>query len=279
MPLTSARDSIDYEVVRRYFNDAADGESVAASYMAHGQNLPPGAVRYRFEVERRTIADWLDEVPQSATVLDAGCGAGAWTTVFANRYARVLGVDGSSSMVEAARRHTRNASNVEITECDVRVALPDHEFQLAFLGGLCMYLNDDDVVALLSDLKHRVGSAGAIILRESTVLGNRRVATGQYQAAYRTVEDYEELFARAGFSRVEIRRNYGYTSMEIAIELVGARRRWLPFLPRQSTLLGAMTWWCLRLTAPVSFWAVPRVLERLNVAWPGLQNHFFRLAA
>ena len=278
MTVPSARNSIDYEVVRSYFNDAANGESAAASYMAHGQDLPPGAVRYRFQAERRAIADWLDEVSPSATVLDAGCGAGAWTAVFADRYARVLGVDGSSSMVEAARRHTRNAPNVEITECDVRVGLPDREFQLAYLGGLCMYLNDDDVVALLSDLKNRVGGAGAIILRESTVLGNRRVATGHYQAAYRTVEDYQELFARVGFSRVETRRNYGYTSMEIAIELVGARRRWLPFLPRQSTLLGAMTWWCLRLTSPVSFWAVPRALERLNVAWPSLRNHFFRLA-
>lgn len=279
MPVPSTSDSIDYEVVRRYFNDAADGESVAASYMAHGQDLPPDAVRYRFRAERRTIADWLDEVPESATVLDAGCGAGAWTTVFADRYARVFGIDGSSSMVEAARRHTRNAQNVEITECDVRVDLPDREFQLVFLGGLCMYLNDVDVVTLLSHLKDRVGGSGMIILRESTVLGNRRVATGHYQAAYRTVEDYEELFARVGFSQVETRRNYGYTSMEIAIELIGARRRWLPFLPQQTTLLGAMTWWCLRLTSPVSFWAVPRVLKRLNVGWPSLQNHFFRLEA
>ncbi len=278
MPMPSAKNSIDYEGVRRYFNDAAVDASVAASYMAHGQDLPPGAMRYRFEAERKTIADWLDEVPKSATVLDAGCGAGAWTTVFADRYARVFGIDGSRSMVEAARQQTRNAPNVEITEGDVRVDLPDGEFQLAYLGGLCMYLNDDDVVSLLSDLKDRVGGTGAIVLRESTVLRNRRAATGHYQAAYRTVRDYEELFARVGFSRVETRRNYGYTSMEIAIELVGARRRWLPFLPRHSTLLGAMTWWCLRLTSPVSFWAVPRALKRLNVAWPSLQNHFFRLA-
>ncbi len=276
--MPSAKNSIDYEVVRRYFNDAADGASVAASYMAHGHDLPPDAVRYRFEVERRTIADWLDEVPKSANVLDAGCGAGAWTTVFADRYARVFAIDSSSSMVEAARQHTRNAPNVEITEGDVRVDLPDREFQLAYLGGLCMYLNDDDVVALLSDLKDRVRGTGAIVLRESTVLRKRRAATGHYQAEYRTVGDYDELFARVGFSRVETRRNYGYTSMEIAIELVGARRRWLSFLPRQSTLLGAITWWCLRLTSPVSFWAVPRALERLNVAWPSLQNHFFRLS-
>ena len=177
--MPSLKDSIDYEVVRRYFDDAADGASVAASYMAHGQDLPHGAVRYRFEVERQTIADWLDAVPKSATVLDVGCGAGAWTRIFADRYARVIGIEGSSSMVEAARQQTRNAPNVEILAGDVRFDLPDRKFQLAFLGGLCMYLNDDDVVALLSDLKHRVGGTGAIVLRESTVPRKRRAATGE----------------------------------------------------------------------------------------------------
>jgi hypothetical protein len=140
-----------------------------------------------------------------------------------------------------------------------------------------MYLNDDDVVALLTDLKGRTGSIGSIILRESTVPHSRRTATGDYQAVYRTPDEYRALFARAGFTRPDTRRNYGYTCMEIAIELVAARRKWLPFLPRASTGLGTVTWNLLRFTSPISFWAVPRTLDRLNVIWPGLQNHFFRL--
>jgi len=275
------KDSIDYKAVQRYFDDAAEGASAAASYMAHDQDLPPSALRYRFEVEQRTIADWLDVIPKSATVLDVGCGAGAWTSVFANRYARVVGIEGSTAMVEAARQCTRNAPNVSIVHGDVRVDLPDGEFQLVFLGGLCMYLNDDDVVALLTDLKGRIGSSGSIILRESTVPHSRRTATGDYQAVYRTVDEYRALFARAGFTRPSTRRNtrrnYGYTSMEIAIELVSARRKFLPFLPQSSTRLGTLTWNLLRFTSPISFWALPRALDRMNIVWPGLQNHFFRL--
>ncbi len=275
--MSLAEDSIDYESVQRYFDDAAEGASAAASYMAHEHDLPGDAVRYRFAVEQRTIGSWLNAVASSATVLDVGCGAGSWTTVFAERYARVIGIEGSHSMVQAARQQTRNLPNVEILEGDVRADLPDCDAQLAFLGGLCMYLNDDDVVTLLQDLKARVGGCGAIVLRESTVPKMRRRAGGDYQAVYRTVADYHQLFARAGFSKPETRRNYGYTSMEIAIELVEARRKWLSALPKQSTVLGAMTWWSLRLTSPVSLWVAPRALQRLNVAWPGLQNHFFRL--
>jgi trans-aconitate methyltransferase len=275
--MPNSDDSINYEVVRKYFDGAADGASAAASFMAHGQDLPAATMRYRLERERRTISDWLAAVPKSSAVLDLGCGAGAWTTTFADRYAHVTAIEGSRSMVEAARRNTRNATNVEILEGDVRVDVPERKFQLAFLGGLCMYLNDDDVVALLRALKERLIPDGPIVLRESTVPGKRRTLSGEYQVVYRSVGDYHLLFAQAGFSDVDTRRNYAYTSMEIAIELVGARRKWLSFLPRQSPLLGAMTWWCLRLASPVSFWALPRVFARLGIAWPSLQNHFFRL--
>ena len=275
--MSRSKGSINYQAVRRYFDKAAMGGSAEASYMAHGQDLPFSATRYRFKAEQRTIADWLNEIPRTSAVLDAGCGAGTWTEAFADRYAHVTGIEGSASMAEAARRQTRDAPNVEIVECNVLGDVPDREYQLAFLGGLCMYLSDDDAVTLLRTLKTHRGGVRAIVMRESTVVGGAHTTTGDYQAVYRTVEDYQALFARVGFSRVETRRNYGYTNMETAIEVVNARRKWLSFLPRQSRFLGAMTWWGLRLTSPISFWALPRVLKIMSVAWPRLQNHFFRL--
>jgi len=63
----------------------------------------------------------------------------------------------------------------------------------------------------------------------------------------------------------------------VAEEFVGIRRKWLSFLPKESLLLGSLTWAVLRAVAPVSFWALPQTLNRLHIAWPKLQNHFFRL--
>ncbi|MBL4686617.1 MAG: class I SAM-dependent methyltransferase [Nannocystaceae bacterium] len=270
---------VDYDAVRHYFDRAGKDVSAAASYMAHGQDLPVHAMRYRFDSELRTLSGWLDRIPKSAAVLDIGCGAGAWTSVFAARYASVVGIEGSASMVAAARRHTHGLPNVRIIEGDARTDIPENELQLAFLGGLCMYLNDDDVVSVLTQLKDRLSDGAPIILRESTVPGHQVRSTGEYQAVYRTVSDYHRLFRRAGCSSIDTRRNYGYTSMEMAIELVGLRRRRLPFLPQRSAALGAMTWWGLRLTSPISFMLAPRVLDRLDVAWPALQNHFFHITA
>ncbi len=167
--------------------------------------------------------------------------------------------------------------NVAILEGDGRDDLPEGPFEMIFLGGLCMYLNDSDVVALLHSLKHRLSEGGSIILRESTVRHGVSIARGEYQAVYRSVRMYHQLFEDAGLLSVEVRRNYGYTSMVTAEELVDMRRKWLPFLPKDSPTLGSLTWWALRGTTPISFWALPRLFSLLNIPWPKLQNHFFRL--
>jgi len=274
---TSDEQQIDDATVQRYFNGLGSSTAAAISMMAHEHNLPDSATRYRLSKEIRTINDWLDAVPDSGRVLDVGCGAGAWVEIFSKRYKAVLGIERSSLMVKAARKRLANLLNVEIFEGDGRKDLPKGSFEMIFLGGLCMYLKDADVVALLHSLKHLLSEGGSIILRESTVRQGISSARGEYQAVYRSVRMYHRLFEDAEPLGVEVRRNYGYTSMVTAEELVDLRRKWLPFLPKDSPALGSLTWWVLRVTTPISFWALPRLFSLLNIPWPKLQNHFFRL--
>ena len=275
---TSTEQQIDDETVNRYFNGGAGGGTAdTVSMMAHEHNLPASAARYRLRIEIRAISDWLDAVCASGRVLDVGCGSGTWTEIFANRYKAVIGIDRSHLMVKAARERVARLPNVEIFEGDGRKSLPEGPFDMIFLGGLCMYLKNADVLTLLHSLKHRLSKEGSIILRESTVQQGVSLARGEYQAVYRSVSLYHQLFENAGPFRVEVRRNYGYNSMETAEELVDLRRKWLPFLPKDSPTLGFLMWWALRGTTPISLWALPRALSQLNIAWPRLQNHFFKL--
>ena len=273
----SSDQRIDYTAVRRYFQAAGSNTAATASSMAHEQNLPEDSVRYRRRKETATIADWLDAVPRAGRVLDLGCGAGAWTKIFADRYDSVVGFEQSSTMAAAARTLLAPFPGAKVVEGDVRKDLPTGPFDLVFLGGLCMYLNDSDAVAMLRSLKERLASGASIVLRESTVPRGKLTLRGDYQAVYRNVSLYQDLFRRAGFPTSEFRRNYAYTSMEVAVELVETRRKSLHFLPAHSPFLGALTWYSLRAVAPLSFWFLPRVLSRLQVEWPRLQNHFFRL--
>ena len=271
------KQQVDDGAVKSYFDSPNGGTAATISMMAHEHKLPASAASYRLRKELRTISDWLTEVPDSGRVLDVGCGAGSWTEVFANRYKTVIGIEQSSLMYKAAKERLAHLPHAKILEGDCRHDLPEGSFDMIFLGGLCMYLNDQDVTTLLSSLKDRLNKGGAIILRESTVHQGEFISKGEYQAVYRSVNLYLQLFNEAGSFHTGVRRNFGYTNLVTAEELVTQRRRWLPFLPRDSTILGSLTWWALRGTAPISFWALPRMLSKLGIQWPRLQNHFFRL--
>jgi len=276
-PESQGQQQIDDAVVESYFDGAGGTAAASMSMMAHGHNLPLNAMAQRLAKEQRTIRGWLDSVDQSGKVLDVGCGAGAWVEIFANRYDGVIGVERSQLMVEAAESRVAHMANAEIISGDGRKDLPDGPFDMIFVGGLFMYLNDSDAMALLNALKKRLGTGGSIVLRESTVRTGVLLAKGEYQAIYRSVDSYRQLFQEAGIDCQEVRQNPGYRNIVMAEELVSFRRKWLPFLPKDSVLLGNLTWWVLRGTAPISFWALPKALSGLNVPWPRLQNHFFLL--
>ena len=270
-------EQIDDAVVESYFGGVGGTTAASMSMMAHGHNLPLNAVAHRITMEQRTIRAWLNAVPDAGRVLDVGCGAGAWVEIFARRYGSAIGVERSQLMVDAARERVSHLSNAEILLGDGRRDLPKGPFDMIFVGGLFMYLNDSDALSLLGALKDRLGVGGSLILRESTVRTGVLLAKGEYQAIYRSVDLYRRLFQESDIACLEFRQNFGYNNLVTAEEIVTFRRKWLPFLPKDSPLLGNLTWWGLRGTTPFSFWALPKALSRLNVPWPRLQNHFFLL--
>ncbi len=275
--LMSRENRIDYGAVRSYFARPSDGNADCASYMAHAQDLPESAANDRFRKELETMQDWVAAVGPSSRVLDIGCGSGTWTELFAGRFASVIALEQSPPMLEAARARLAPYSNVELVNQDARDPLPPGPFGLVFVGGLCMYLSDSDATTLVRSVVERLADGGCVIFRESTIADGYERPQGAYQAIYRSVDVYRSLFREAGLPGVIVRRNQGYTRMEIAVELVELRRRRVPILPHTSPFLGALTWRLLRVSSPVSFGLLPRAFARLGVRWPRLQNHFFML--
>jgi len=161
---------IDDEAVRRYFEDpSGTADPAAMSMMTHEFDLPSKAVEYRLAREVETISSWLDDIGESGSVLDVGCGAGAWVEIFANRFKSVVGVERSPRMVAAAQERVAHLPNAQVYQGDGRQDLLEGPFDFIFLGGLMMYLGDADVVELLQALRSRLREGGVIILRESTV--------------------------------------------------------------------------------------------------------------
>jgi len=268
---------LDYEMVRTYWEKAAH-EADSASYMAHGQGLPVDCVEHRFALEQAVVDRWFSGLGPAASVLDVGCGAGAWTALFAQRYGRVVGVDASAGMLAAARQRVAGRGNVELVRGDALTVALDGEFQGVLLGGLLMYLNRADAVATLVRLG-RLAPRGRIILRESGIRTGVEVRTGAYQVTYRSLHEYEAIAADAALRVVDVERNRGYAHMEIAIGLVDLIRRLPPLARRDAAVVGGPLWRLLRATAPVTLDLVPRAIRAVGLDWPHLTNNFLLLEA
>lgn len=266
---------LDHEGVHAYWENASSAPA-SASYMAHEHGLPGECIAHRFQLEQEVVGRWFAGLESSASVLDIGCGAGAWTELFARRYARVVGVDGSEGMLAAATRRTAGHANVTLVHGNALDVPLDGEFDAALVGGLLMYLGRADAVALLTRLADLV-PAGPIVLRESGVRTGIEVRRGTYPVVYRSVQEYEALVAESGLRVVEVEKNRGYAHMEIAVALVTMLRRLPPLARRDAAIVGAPVWRALRATAPVSLDLAPRVLDSLGLGWPHLTNHFLLL--
>jgi SAM-dependent methyltransferase len=266
---------LDYLAVRQYWDEAASS-AAAASYMAHEQGLPQSCVEHRFARERTIVEPWLDGLTNSSSILDVGCGAGAWTVLFAQDFRRVVGIDVSPNMLAAARKNLGDVDNVELIEGDALEVPLEGPFDGAFVGGVLMYLNREDAVLLLKRLRGLV-PAGPIILRESTVRKGVEVKNLDYHVVYRSPTEYTEIAAEAGLKVTAVERNLGYADMEIAVEMVNLTRR-IPMLGRRDpTFVGKPLWKALRWTAPISLGLFPRAVEALGLRWPHLTNHFILL--
>lgn len=272
---SSREASISYDVVRRYWNEAALRSAFSASYMAHEQGLPDDCVRYRFEKESAVVDNWFKDLPSSASILDVGCGAGTWLMHFAGSYDRITGVEQSENMVESARKNLAEVPNIQLFCADALSFEPTEKFDGIFLGGLLMYLNREDVVTLLRRLDTLLKAGGRIAIRESAVRKGVEAKTGDYQVIYRSPGEMTTLIQESGLDLRHAELNAGYAAMEVAVNLVD-RLRVLPGLRSMNVAtLGKAVWSTLRFTEPLTLKLTPMILRKIGVSWPHLQNHFY----
>ncbi len=264
---------LDYAGVNQYWSKARP--SILGPYMMDGFGFPTGAGRFRFHGESRIVSRLIRELDSNGTVLDLGCGVGYWAEYFAGRFAKVVAVEASLPLYEATRRRCTPYPNVAAIHGDVLAFEPEDHYELVFLGGMLMYLNESDVISLLRKLVPFLNSGGIILCRETTVRSGTVTRQGEYQAVYRCVSMYRELFQQCGLSVAHVERNVPYVLMQMGCELV---KKWKAIIPRRVQcihVVGHMMYWALRLGNP---W-IARVPAVLGRAFPELTNHFFVLQA
>ncbi len=264
---------IDYAKVNRSWEKATP--SILGPYMMDDFGFPPSAGDFRFRAESLIVQRLTGDVKRDGSVLDLGSGIGVWAEEFARRFSRVTAVEGSRVLFRSLQTRGARYPNLRPVHGDVRTFAPDASYDLVFLGGLLMYLNESDVIALLRKLTPCLEAGGMILCRESTVRGDALALRGDYQVVYRSVSDYRRIFGRCGLSVAHVERNEPYVLIEMGSELVEKWRRIVPARFQVLRAVGHLTYFALRLGNP---W-ITRIPRALNIAFPKLENHFFVLAA
>jgi protein-L-isoaspartate O-methyltransferase len=271
--INTAANGLDYSVVNSYWRKA--DASIMGPYMMDGFGFPASAGRFRFHAESAIVQQLIHNanVDTTEAVLDLGSGVGYWTEYFARKFKKVVAVEASTPLYESMAQRCSLYDHVTLLQGDVLSFEPEGRFSLIFLGGLLMYLNENDAITLLQKLKPFLTPDGIILCRESTVQNGTVTREGEYQAIYRSVQTYRSLFNRCGLTVAQTCLNVPYVLMQMGCEFIKAWKRYAPQDFQCLPFIGRTVYWGLRLGNP---W-ITRIPLAMRIDFPELTNHFFLL--
>ncbi len=243
---TGAGPLLDYATVSRYWSQAKP--SILDPYMMVGFGFPASAGSYRFDAECEIVERLIrsTSIPSDGTVLDLGSGVGFWAEYFAQRFGRVIALEASEPLYEAMVARCSHYSNATLLNDDVLSFEPEDRYSIIFLGGMLMYLNESDVIALLERVTPFLEPGGIVLCRESTVRSDTLTRQGDYQVVYRSVQTYSSLFSKCGLSVDHVELNTPYFLMQMGCEFV---KKWKAVVPgplQAIPVVGGLTYRLLR---------------------------------
>ena len=266
-----------YSKVLAYWKQAKP--SILAPYVMGGFGFSASAGRFRFRREQDTCARAFTSLPSECSVLDLGSGVGFWTEYFAHRFAHVVSVEASPALYSSLSDRCSRYPNVTTINGDALTFDPQEKFGLVFLGGLLMYLNEQDALMLLERLAPSLEEGALILCRESTVRRETKKLQAEYQVVYRSVENFRRIFADADFNVVSVKLNAACICCQMGCELVN---KWKSLVPERFwclPVIGRMAYCASRLGYPWNTRVIPRLFAMIGGEFSCLTNHFFELRA
>ena len=198
---------VDYRAVSRFFEDRGRNEDLAHKYnYVLFQDENPDLAVQRDRQEKEKICGLLDLKPEQR-VLDLGCGIGRWGEELCRRGLYYVGIDGSPALIERGQKNLQAFSNKKLLVglfqkfLDVlQEAGEQDQFDIVFVNGVFMYLNDRDFERALEDIKRVCGIPCQIYIKESMGVEERltldRIYSEglkqNYSAIYRSIAEYRE---------------------------------------------------------------------------------------
>lgn len=230
-----------------------DPDAVAAFFEARAARIeevgPTCAVIYQDNqgdlAARRDAAETARLMPVlqldgRQRLLDVGCGTGRWTDRLAPLVSSYHGIDFSEGLLGYARLKYGAQAHCRFTRLRADAishsSLGESDFDRILCAGVCIYLNDSELVRMLVGMAEVAGRDCRLVLREPVGVRERLTLSGhyseelehEYHAIYRTEGELELVLdatlGAAGFKRSARGDVYEGDDMNNRAE---TRQRWL----------------------------------------------------
>lgn len=166
----------------------------------------------RNEHEKLIVESAVKQI-QNPRILDIGCGIGRWAENLINQFDYYTGVDFSEGFIDYASKKFSDNKNVKfcnnsILELDDTIL--SSNFNFIICTGVLMYVNDSNIFDIFKAFR-RV-TPEYVYIQESISLMDARLTLNQfeskdlqtnYNAIYRTKQEYEEYFKTNGFDIIK----------------------------------------------------------------------------
>lgn len=200
---------IDQDKVKAFWNARAKTFGELDFDSIGNLEQDPAHLELKVRLESQKVFAYLG-VLKGKTVLDLGAGVGQWAFRFVEHKAgHVTAVEYSAQLAEIGRLEARRrgVSNLEFVVSPAEQFTSSRTFDVVYISGLFVYLNDDQAEKLVSGLSRFCNPQTQVLLRDGTGVTHRHEINNRfsqhlqtdYSATYRTAEQYETLFARHQF--------------------------------------------------------------------------------
>ena len=200
---------LDPEKVKSFWEKRSNRYNELASESIVNLEQNPENLKIKIRDETNKIFSWLPEL-QGKSILDLGSGIGQWTFRFVERGAdKITAVEYIPELVNIGKQEAEQNGydNVEFIVFPAEDFICDEFFDIIFVSGLFLYLNDDQMDKILGNLIQMSSPDTLIMIRDSVGVFERYEINNRfsdhlqeyYSAIYRTAEDYIDLFSHAGF--------------------------------------------------------------------------------
>lgn len=204
---------IDANKIKRFWDERGRRYGDRPSEDQANLEPDPNLLDLKVRLEKEAILPRLP-LAGNADVLDLGAGYGQWAFRFAPLVRSVTAVEYSEPMLDSGRAEAsrRGIDNVAFVRCAAESYAPRRQFDLVFISGLFMYLNDKQAEAVADMAAAAVNPGGKLFLRESASMLQERymieeryskAADALYSALYRLPEEFTRMFASRGLDLLE----------------------------------------------------------------------------